>query len=59
MRTKFVTAGSFPKSARSAAASIVTQPATIRLVSVNAVKTVVMMPMPSVTAKPRTGPVPI
>src|SRR4029079_13319126 len=36
-----------------------TQPATIRLVRVNAVNTVVMMPMPSVTAKPRTGPVPM
>ena len=36
-----------------------TQPATIRLVRVKAVNTVVMMPMPSVTAKPRTGPVPI
>ena len=33
--------------------------ATIRRVRVKAVKTVVMMPMPSVTAKPRTGPVPI
>ena len=36
-----------------------TQVATISRVSVNAVNTVVMMPMPSVTAKPRTGPVPI
>ena len=34
-----------------------TQYATIRRVKVNAVKTVVIMPMPSVTAKPRTGPV--
>ncbi len=36
-----------------------TQAATRRPVSVKAVNTVVMMPMPSVTAKPRTGPVPI
>ena len=36
-----------------------THQATIRRVSVKAVNTVVMMPMPSVTAKPRTGPVPI
>ena len=33
--------------------------ATISRVSVKAVNTVVMMPMPSVTAKPRTGPVPM
>src|SRR4029077_9313574 len=32
---------------------------TIRRVSVKAVNTVVMMPTPSVTAKPRTGPVPM
>ena len=36
-----------------------TQVATISRVRVKAVNTVVMMPMPSVTAKPRTGPVPI
>ena len=36
-----------------------THSATISRVKVNAVKTVVMMPMPSVTAKPRTGPVPM
>src|SRR5262249_655374 len=36
-----------------------THQATISLVRVNAVNTVVMMPMPSVTAKPRTGPVPM
>ena len=36
-----------------------TQIATISRVSVKAVNTVVMMPMPSVTAKPRTGPVPM
>ena len=47
------------RSARFAAASIAPSTATIRRVSVNAVKTVVMMPMPSVTAKPRTGPVPM
>src|SRR6185295_1984716 len=32
---------------------------TMRRVSVKAVNTVVMMPTPSVTAKPRTGPVPM
>ena len=47
------------RSARSCGRFQRTQPATIRRVSVKAVKTVVMMPMPSVTAKPRTGPVPI
>ena len=36
-----------------------THVATISRVSVKAVNTVVMMPMPSVTAKPRTGPVPM
>src|SRR5262249_39652846 len=36
-----------------------TQLATISRVRVNAVKTVVRMPMPSVTAKPRTAPVPM
>ena len=36
-----------------------THPATISRVSVKAVKTVVRMPIPSVTAKPRTGPVPM
>ena len=36
-----------------------THQATIRRVRVKAVNTVVMMPMPSVTAKPRTGPVPM
>src|SRR5262249_21784734 len=35
-----------------------THQATISRVSVKAVKTVVTMPMPSVTAKPRTGPLP-
>src|SRR5215467_3405877 len=35
-----------------------TQYATIRRVSVKAVNRLVRMPMPSVTAKPRTGPVP-
>ncbi len=39
-----------------AAAPTTTRSARVR---VKAVKTVVMMPMPSVTAKPRTGPVPI
>ena len=47
------------KSARSCGRFHRTQLATIRRVRVKAVKTVVMMPMPSVTAKPRTGPVPI
>ena len=36
-----------------------TQAATMSRVSVNAVNNVVRMPMPSVTAKPRTGPVPM
>ena len=36
-----------------------THQATISRVKVKAVNTVVMMPMPSVTAKPRTGPVPM
>ena len=36
-----------------------TQSATRRRVKVKAVNTVVMIPMPSVTANPRTGPVPI
>ena len=36
-----------------------TQYATIRRVKVKAVNTVVMMPTPKVTAKPRTGPVPM
>ena len=36
-----------------------THQATISRVRVKAVNTVVMMPMPSVTAKPRTGPVPM
>ena len=36
-----------------------THSATRRRVKVKAVNTVVTMPMPSVTAKPRTGPVPI
>jgi hypothetical protein len=34
------------------------QKAISQRVSVKAVNTVVTMPMPSVTAKPRTGPVP-
>src|SRR5262249_4561270 len=36
-----------------------TQVATTSRVKVKAVNSVVMMPMPSVTAKPRTGPVPM
>ena len=61
MRTRCVTAGSASLAQIGTLCGRFhrTQPATIRRVSVKAVKTVVMMPMPSVTAKPRTGPVPI
>ena len=46
------------KSPAAADAPTCTHQATISRVRVKAVKTVVTMPMPSVTAKPRTGPLP-